>query len=77
MLNRMSKCIAAGLLSCSAVFVVYAGDLFDTLDTDKSGTISAVEASAHSLLSEMFDRLDADTDGELSYQEFVISGLDE
>ena len=56
-----------------------ANDIFDQIDTDKSGGLDKVEISKHLLalgqeqetVMEMFALLDADNDGLISREEFV------
>lgn len=51
-------------------------DLFTTLDTDADSMLSASEAQAHEVLSELFDSLDIDGDGFISLDEFSVANLD-
>jgi Ca2+-binding EF-hand superfamily protein len=47
--------------------------MFNQLDTDQSGFISAEEAKAHPELAPIFSNLDVDKDEQLSLEEFIAS----
>jgi len=47
--------------------------MFNQLDADKSGLISAEEAKAHPELASLFAKLDIDKDEQLSQEEFMAS----
>jgi Ca2+-binding EF-hand superfamily protein len=47
--------------------------MFNQLDTDQSGFISAQEAKAHPELASLFSDLDVDQDEQLSLEEFTAS----
>ncbi|MGO2011817.1 MAG: calmodulin [Pseudoalteromonas sp.] len=69
-MNILSKGIVLiALTSSSAAFAFEALD-FDTLDVDKSGAISQVEASEDAELMNRFAERDTDQNGELSKEEY-------
>ncbi|GLR69094.1 calmodulin [Agaribacter marinus] len=70
------KTLIGSFLVVASAASFASSDLFDSLDVDKSGSISSSEASVHSVLSEMFATLDENADGELSYDEFAKAGLE-
>ncbi len=70
------KTLIGSFLVVASTASFASSDLFDSLDVDKSGSISSSEASVHSVLSEMFATLDENADGELSYDEFAKAGLE-
>ncbi|MEA3546297.1 MAG: hypothetical protein U9R66_01430 [Thermodesulfobacteriota bacterium] len=53
-----------------ATGTVYAGNTFETLDTDKSGGICQNEAKAMPELTQQFAQLDLNKDGKLDMDEF-------
>ncbi|MGO2478379.1 MAG: calmodulin [Pseudoalteromonas sp.] len=61
--------VLIALTSSSAAFAFEALD-FDTLDVDKSGAISQVEASEDAELMNRFAERDTDQNGELSKEEY-------
>lgn len=69
-MNTISGAVALIVLTCSSsVFAFQAFD-FDTLDADKSGAISIVEAQEDAELLNRFAERDTDQNGELSKEEF-------
>jgi hypothetical protein len=75
--KKLTALTLSSIFFASVVITANASEeLFSSLDTDQSGTISQTEASAHSGLSALFGEVDADADGEITYAEFAAAGLD-
>ncbi len=71
----MSKKLTVIAISALFATAAAAGDIFTTLDVDKSGSISMSEAKVVPSLTKQWKALDTDANNELSTEEFAKSKL--
>ncbi|MFK7858435.1 MAG: hypothetical protein AB8B64_06435 [Granulosicoccus sp.] len=70
--TAMTMAIPLALLSAVAIAQSDPAAIMEALDTDGSGTLSEIEASASEMIMGNWEALDADENGEISVEELSV-----
>jgi len=70
--TAVTMALPLALLSAVAMAQANPNELMDALDTDDSGTLSEIEASANEMIISNWAALDADENGEISIEELSV-----